>query len=341
LTRPGLQTQDSALLTLARTALAEYEVPSVGSLRPIRLTNNAVFEVSTDVGERFVLRLHRPCFRTVEHTRSELRFVQALHERLRSTRTSVPWPVAARDGDLVVEVPNAPGADAARHCSLLTWVDGRVLRPGRGLGPRAVHEIGRALGRLHTVAEQFEPPPAFDLPRWDADAMFTEVSPFRPGRLDEVMSSEDWRLFQDVAERTRAAFDALEREGAARGIVHFDFILGNCRLVRRARGWEVGVIDFDDLGWGYFLYDLCPLLGNLADFPGYATLRAAFLAGYRSVRSLPSALEVHLPLLMAARHAVACAWVAGVARTTGTGPPVAEHIAIRMAQIRHCLALRS
>jgi hypothetical protein len=42
---------------------------------------------------------------------------------------------------------------------------------------------------------------------------------------------------------------------------------------------------------------------------------------------------------MAARHVSACLWVIGIARTHGTGPPVAEHIAYRIDAARHCLAL--
>jgi hypothetical protein len=41
---------------------------------------------------------------------------------------------------------------------------------------------------------------------------------------------------------------------------------------------------------------------------------------------------------MAARHAVACVWLMGLHRTTGSGPPMAGHIAYRMEQIRRCLA---
>jgi hypothetical protein len=29
--------------------------------------------------------------------------------------------------------------------------------------------------------------------------------------------------------------------------MHADFVLGNCRFVRRAGGWDVGILDFDDL----------------------------------------------------------------------------------------------
>jgi Ser/Thr protein kinase RdoA (MazF antagonist) len=170
--------------------------------------------------------------------------------------------------------------------------------------------------------------------------MFTEASPFRPGRLEEALSAQEWSLFRHVEERTRATFHTLDRIGAPKGLVHFDFILLNCHLVRHRRGWEVGVIDFDDLGWGYFLYDLCPLLDNLADYPNYRTMRRAFLAGYRSVRALPPSLEAYLPILMAARHAVACAWVVGVQGTSEAAPPAAEHIAIRMDLIRDRLAMR-
>jgi Ser/Thr protein kinase RdoA (MazF antagonist) len=302
---------------------------------PIRLTNNAVFQVAAD-SRRFALRVHRPAYRSLAHTRSELQFLEVIHRQLGRTRIRVPQPIRTRSGDLMVEVPVGPGE--TRHCDLLSWIDGRVLRFSEGLDPGAAHLLGEALARIHVVAEQFEPPRGFDLPWWDAEAMFTSASPFAPGRLEEVVSSADWSLLQDLAERTREAFEGIARTSGASGIIHADFILGNCHFARRAGRQEVGILDFDDLGWGYFVYDLCPLLGNLTDYPNHVTLRRAFLAGYRTVRRLPRACEVHLPVLMAARHATVIAWVVGIHRTNGSGPPVAEHVAYRMRQIRDCLA---
>jgi Ser/Thr protein kinase RdoA (MazF antagonist) len=322
----------------ARRALAAYDLPPNLELKPIRFTNNAVFEVRMS-DARFVLRMHRPEYRDPSHVRSELEFLAFLGRELEGTRTTVPRPVADRTGELVVEVAD-PRAEP-RLCTLLTWVDGRVLRIGRGLGPGAVHELGGALARLHDAAERFQPSSGFELPTWNADAMFTEASPFRPGRIEDVLSAEDWKLFREVEERTRATFDLLDREGHAMRVIHSDFVLVNCHFRRRRSGWEIGVLDFDDLGWGYLVYDLCPLLGNLADFPeSYRTLRRAFLAGYRRERALASELEVHMPVLMAARHAEVCVWLLGVHRATGTGPPVAEHLAYRMDAMRHCLTLR-
>jgi Ser/Thr protein kinase RdoA (MazF antagonist) len=317
---------------LARAALEAYDLPPDAELTPIRLLNNAVFAVSAG-DARYVLRVHRPGYREAAHVRSELEFLAFAAEQVEGTRVRVPQPVVARSGDLVVEVED-------RQCTLLTWVEGRVLRPGRGLGPRATHELGRALARLHDAAERFRPSRGFEVPTWDADGVFTEASPYRPGHFQEQLASEDRALFREVEERTRAVFDLLERDGHPLRVIHSDFVLVNCHLARRRDGWEVGVFDFDDLGWGYLLYDLGPLLGNFADFPErYRPLRRAFLAGYRSVRSLPLELEVHLPVLMAARHADVCVWLFGLHRTMGAGPPIAEHVAYRMDAIRSCLAL--
>jgi Ser/Thr protein kinase RdoA (MazF antagonist) len=332
-------TTADVLPRLARAALSAYELRPDAQLTPIRLMNNGVFEVRTDRGGRFVLRVHRPAYRDVAHTRSELRFLEVLHEELRGSRVRVPRPVRTRDGELLVEVAVPGRPDERRHCDVLSWVDGRVLRPTRGLGAQGVHLLGEALARIHTVAEQVERSEELQLPRWDADGLFTEASPFRPGPLDGVFSRDEARLFQEVEERTRAILASLDNEDDAFGVINSDFILVNCHFVRRARGWELGVLDFDDLGWGYFLYDLCPLLGNLADYPRNAAMRRTFLAGYRSVRPLRPELERHLPVLMAARHMSACLWVVGIERTQGSGPPVAEHIAARMDAARQCLAL--
>jgi Ser/Thr protein kinase RdoA (MazF antagonist) len=102
------------------------------------------------------------------------------------------------------------------------------------------------------------------------------------------------------------------------------------------------VIDFDDSGWGSFLYDICPLLGNLAGYPGaivdnpdYPALRAAYLDGYRTARPLPVVWEAHLPVLMAARNASLCLWTAGL----NMSPTPKQDAAWRMELARRCLEL--
>lgn len=317
------------LLELARTAVAAYDLPQIARLQLLEGGNNTTYEVVTEGRKRLVLRIHRPGFRTATYINSELRFLQ----HLRDCGVQVPQPVPARDGRLVVEA-------GQRYCDLLTWVAGEAR--GR-LEPAAVHSVGRACGLVHNASARFVPAADFELPRWDADGMFTtQASPFRPLLgLDEILSPVDRRLFDEIAERTRAAFDAIAGEGSF-GVIHGDYILGNCHLRRSGDEWHVGVFDFDDCGWGYYLYDLCPVLANLAGYPGavadnpdYPALRAAYLDGYRTARELPAEWEKYLPVLMAARNANHCLWTAGL----DVSPTPRKDAAWRMNLARRCLEL--
>lgn len=321
---------------LARTALGAYELGDRAELRTLEIGLNAVFEVRAD-DARYVLRVHRAGYRTPVQVRSELTFLRAVGDD-----PAVPAPVETRDGDLIVELDDADGR--RRSCDLQTWLEGRVLVPGHGLGVAGVHALGRGLGRIHNAAERFSPPPGFELPVWDADAMFTpEASPFRPTLgIEDVLGPEDRGLYEEVADRTRAVFESLGRGADAFGITHQDYILGNCFLRRSGAGWQVGAFDFDDCGWAYFLYDLCPLLGNLAGYPGavfgnpaYPKLRDAFLAGYRTVRALPAEWERHLPLLIAARQTEHCLLTA----RRDVSPTPAQDAAWRMSLARLSLEL--
>lgn len=60
-------------------------------------------------------------------------------------------------------------------------------------------------------------------------------------------------------------------------------------------------IDFDDCGFGYFLYDIAILLDRIEMRDDYAALRTALLEGYREVRGLPAEHEEHLTLFVLAR----------------------------------------
>jgi Ser/Thr protein kinase RdoA (MazF antagonist) len=277
---------------------------------PIRGTNNDVHEVRTSEGLRLALRVHGPGYRTPEQTRLELRFLETL------AASGLHVPLAAGP---VVEV-------AGRHCSLLTWVDGEELRPGRGLGPARARLLGETLARIHEVGLSFDDGV---LPCWDAAGLLrVEASPYRPGPVDDLLTADERAVFGRVAEEGARTFELLAQAGADQGLVHADYIPGNCRF----RGRRVGVLDFDDAGRGFFLYDLAVLLDHFR-----RELARACLAGYRSVRPLPTELERHVPVLIAVRHAATCLWLAGRLRTGAEPVPVRRFLEIRTGEMRRRL----
>lgn len=316
---------------LAHAALSAYDLPPETSLMPLASGLTITFQVVT-ADRPYVLRLHRPGYRTAANTRAELTYLRDIGPALVAADVDVPQPIPTRAGDVVVEVSED------QHGDLITWVDGQVRRLEDGLDQGAVRQLGRALAVMHNASDDITAPS--DLPRWDADGMFTAAaSPFRPlMAIDEILSAADRATFDHIASRTREIFADLSAEV---GIIHFDYILGNIHLSRNGSGWQVGVFDFDDCGHGSYLYDLCPLLGNLAGYPAgpynpdYPALRDALLNGYRSSRPLPVQWEHHLPVLMAARHANHCFLTAGL----NVSPTPREDAAWRMGLARLSLEL--
>jgi Ser/Thr protein kinase RdoA (MazF antagonist) len=155
--------------------------------------------------------------------------------------------------------------------------------------------MGRLMARLHQYASRYRIPKAFVRPRWDHNGLFGRDAQTQVGwtRLTRRQN----RLFETVAERLR---EIVERLGTGRdvfGLIHADLIF--CNVIFH-RG-EARPIDFDDCGFGYFLYDMAILLDRIEMREDYPALRAALLEGYRQIRPLAEEHEACLDLFVLAR----------------------------------------
>jgi len=82
------------------------------------------------------------------------------------------------------------------------------------------------------------------------------------------------------------------------GLIHADFRLANL-LIHEG---NVRVIDFDDCGLGWFLYDAASAVTFFEDRPEVPALLDAWLEGYRRVRPLAKEDETELWTLIMMRR---------------------------------------
>ena len=99
----------------------------------------------------------------------------------------------------------------------------------------------------------------------------------------------------------------LDREPASFGLIHADLLSKNALFGRNG----VAALDFEYSGWGYFDYDLAPLLWELrGERPAdYARLEDALLEGYRSARRDARIDREALEAFVAARQLASCRWL--------------------------------
>jgi Ser/Thr protein kinase RdoA (MazF antagonist) len=88
-------------------------------------------------------------------------------------------------------------------------------------------------------------------------------------------------------------------------MIHADLHQGNLLV----NGQFMTVIDFDDAGFGWYLYDLAVALTHQEDRPGFQKLQDALLRGYRSRRPLSEVDEARLPMFLLVRRLAILGWL--------------------------------
>jgi Ser/Thr protein kinase RdoA (MazF antagonist) len=71
----------------------------------------------------------------------------------------------------------------------------------------------------------------------------------------------------------------------------------------------VRVIDFDDCGWSWFMYDFATTVSFIEDHPHVPELKAAWVEGYRSAAELDPADEAELDTFVMLRRLLLVAWI--------------------------------
>jgi Ser/Thr protein kinase RdoA (MazF antagonist) len=94
------------------------------------------------------------------------------------------------------------------------------------------------------------------------------------------------------------------------GLIHADFHLDNVIFHHGA----ARPIDFDDCGFGYWLYDMAVTLWLFRMKPDWPVWREAFLKGYGSVRPLPTDQLEYLDHFIAAREISIGLWNVAMAQ---------------------------
>lgn len=253
---------------------------------------NKVYRVDHD-GRRYALRLHRPGYRTAQELRSELDWTQALARR----GIAVAAPVAAADGGLLHAV-------CGTHCDMLDWLSGSPLSDHAldGASRAALFSrIGAEMARLHAACDDWQPGPGFTRWSWDTAGLVGEAPLWGRFWENPTLAPGDRALFEQFRDRAAVALSRLEGR-LDHGLIHADLVGENILVA----GDTLFLIDFDDGGFGFRLFDLATALIKSVEAPEFPALRQALLTGYLSRRKIDAA---PLDLFLALRAVTYLGWI--------------------------------
>ena len=172
-------------------------------------------------------------------------------------------------------------------------------------------ELGAVNARLHAHSRAWTPPPGFIRKTWNFGTTLGETPLWGDWREGLGLTPEDRLVLEDVAALLRRRLAGYGEDAETFGLVHADLRLANLII----DGDRLSVIDFDDCGFSWYLYDFAAAISFLEHEPYIPELLDAWIAGYRTVAPLSDAEAAIIPTFIMLRRMLLTAWIASHSET--------------------------
>lgn len=319
--------QMARIHALAEQALPQFDLPAGCTIKMINHSENITYRVDTPEGTpRWALRVHREGYHSRRAIESELAWVQALRE---DAGIHTPLPETGRNGTHVQDVA-AEGVARSRHCVLFEWLEGD--KPDESGDLRKPFEnLGRISARMHNHAAAWRRPGFFERFAWTYDTTIGDTSHW--GRWQDGFGITPAReqLFERLRQTIRRRLEAFGTAESRFGLVHADIRLDNLLI----SGDDTRVLDFDDCGFSWFLYDCATALSFIEARPDADELVAHWVKGYRTLRELSEADEAEIPTFVMLRRLLLVAWIGSHSETE-----LAQQMGVKFTEDTETLAER-
>jgi Ser/Thr protein kinase RdoA (MazF antagonist) len=300
----GESEEQRRLAEMARTALSHYGRSAASTLTLLNISENATYRVDDPDRGTTVLRVHRPGYHSRPAIESELDWLAALRTEGVVRTADV---VAAVDGSRIVAAQHPDGE--TRDAVMFEWMPG--TEPAQESLVADFERLGSIAARLHRHARGWQRDAGFTRLVWDYDTSLGDRGHWGRWQDGPGLGPAEVGQLRRLADALR---DRLQRFGTGPdrfGLIHADMRLANLLV----DGPDVAVIDFDDCGFGWFMYDLGSSLSFIEDDPRVPEMIDAWVTGYRREQPLSAEDEAELPTFVMLRRLLLVAWIGSHAGT--------------------------
>ncbi|QGY00419.1 aminoglycoside phosphotransferase [Roseovarius faecimaris] len=288
------------LETLANQSLSLWDLPDGARARLINVSENATYLVEAPGGHKSVLRVHRENYHSHRAIECELDWLQALDaEQVVTT----PGYYIGKNGDPIQQA-HVEGLPDPRYMVLFHFVEGEAPDESGDMTD-GYEELGAIAARCHEHVLRWQKPDNFERLTWDVDAVFGEAPTWGDWRDAPEVDDSVRPTLEKVEATIRARLGAFGKASDRFNLIHADMRLAN--LLIDSNGTRL--IDFDDCGWGWFLYDFAAAISFIEDDPRIPDLKAAWVRGYRTVREMSAEEEAEIDTFVMLRRMALLAWI--------------------------------
>ncbi|MEM7732103.1 MAG: phosphotransferase [Pseudomonadota bacterium] len=284
---------------LAEEALDLWDVPAGARTTRINVSENVTYLVEGP-GFKSILRIHRHGYNSPHGIASELDWLTALG---RDTDVTTPGIIAGRNGARIQQA-TTPGLIAPRFMVMFAFLDGHAPDETSYLAP-GFEDLGAIAARCHDHVLTWPKPEGFERLTWDENTVFGPRATWGNWRDAPGVTADMRPLLERLETTVTTRLNAFGKSPDRFNLIHADMRLAN--LIIGPDGTRL--IDFDDCGFSWFLYDFAAAISFIETDPRIPDLKAAWLRGYRSVRALSPEDEAEIDTFIMLRRMALLAWI--------------------------------
>ena len=299
--------QLTLLRQVAQNAIPFYDLPSDVGVELINISENATYRVEDPVsGKKWALRVHREGYHSKTAIASEHAWTDALRE---DAGVITPTIVPGRDDQnlQLIHAKGMPGG--ARHVVMFDWELGIEPPEENLLGPFEL--LGKVSAQMHQHSMTWQRPSWFERYTWDFETSLGSKPHWGRWQNGMGMNLEREQLFGKTAELIESRLRNFGQHSRKWGLVHCDIRLANLLI----EGDVTKVIDFDDCGFSWFMYDCATALSFFEAREDVPDLIEAWVRGYRSVMDLSEEDQHEIPTFVMLRRLLLVAWIGSHSET--------------------------
>ena len=285
---------------LVTKSLKLWDLPSDAKARLINVSENATYLIEASGGYKSVLRVHRENY----HSKSAIACELAWIAELRTSKTvSTPNCIAGKNGQ-AIQTATSSDLPEERYMVLFEFVDG-VSPDEEGDLVEHFVKLGEIAARTHKQSSDWSEASSLERKSWDLNAIFGNQPTWGDWRDAPQVTDQVRKTLERVEDRIEERLTEYGKSNNRFGLIHADMRLANLLV----DGTVTNVIDFDDCGFGWYLYDFATGISFMEDDPRVPNLKSAWLRGYQKVRKLSSKDLDEVDTFVMLRRMALLAWI--------------------------------
>jgi Ser/Thr protein kinase RdoA (MazF antagonist) len=285
---------------LVNKSLKLWDIPEDVTAELINVSENFTYRIENSSGFKAILRVHRENYHSRRSIECELSWIDALSK---SRMIETPSYFFGKDGSVIQEC-SIDSINGSRYLVLFHFVSGSAPEENKNLD-LFYEELGRLAGTCHNHVLSWEKPDNFERLTWDIDTIFGSNALWGNWRLAPEVTKEVQDKLERVELKIRVRLLDYGKSKNRFNLIHADMRLANLLIDQGS----TRLIDFDDCGFGWFMYDFASAVSFIEDSPRVPYFKSAWIKGYKSIRNLAAEDEKEIDTFIILRRMALLAWI--------------------------------